>query len=184
MKHLLILLFHLPVLAFAQNQTKEVLTLLNAARSNPQDFISTYVRPYLKANNLENNAYAKSLIADLSKTKSMDPFNLSQALTKTATDHAKDMGFSGATGHNSTDGTSFDTRLRKNAKAAGLIGENCDYGDEAALDIVMHLLIDDGVESVGHRKNILEPNFKFIGIGIEKHKTYNTNCVMDFAQHF
>jgi uncharacterized protein YkwD len=48
----------------------------------------------------------------------------------------------------------------------------------------MQLLIDDGIESLGHRKNILEPKYQWIGIAIEPHKTYRTNCVMDFAERF
>jgi uncharacterized protein YkwD len=46
----------------------------------------------------------------------------------------------------------------------------------------MALLIDDGIKSLGHRKNILNAGFHFVGIAIEPHKTYGTNCVMDFAE--
>jgi len=93
-------------------------------------------------------------------------------------------GKTGSIGHSSSDGTPFSQRVRKKAKAAGMIAENCDYGNQTALDSVIGLLIDDGIESLGHRKNILEPKFQWIGIAIEPHKKYGTNCVMDFAELF
>jgi len=33
----------------------------------------------------------------------------------------------------------------------------------------------------GHRVNILNPEFGVAGIAIYKHKTYNWNCVHDYA---
>jgi len=62
-----------------------------------------------------------------------------------------------------------------------MIAENCDYGSTEPLEIVMSLLIDDGIASLGHRKNILHPGLNYVGIAIEKHKTYGVNCVMDFS---
>jgi uncharacterized protein YkwD len=170
--------------SFAQNQEKEVLELLNAVRTDPKKFMDKHVLPYIEANKLTKNRYAKSLVSDLKKTKPMAALQLSDALTKTARNHAKEMGTNGKTGHESMDGTPFHIRVRKQSKAQGMIAENCAYGQTSALDFVMQLLIDDGIESLGHRKNILEPTYMWIGIAIEPHKTYRTNCVMDFAERF
>jgi uncharacterized protein YkwD len=159
-----------------------VLELLNAVRTNPKKFSDTYALPYIKENALEKNRYAKSLLQDLKQTNAMGALTLSEALTKVSRYHAKDMGTTGGTGHESTDGTPFHIRVRTQSKAQGMIAENCAYGQTSALDFVMQLLIDDGIESLGHRKNILEPKYKWIGIAIEPHKTYRTNCVMDFAE--
>jgi uncharacterized protein YkwD len=168
----------------AQDQEQEVLALLNAARTNPQKFSETYALPYIKENKLEKNRYAKSLLQDLKQTKPMGALQLANALTKVARAHANDMGTSGNTGHESTDGSPFHVRVRTQSKALGMIAENCAYGQTNALDFVMQLLIDDGIESLGHRKNILEPKYRWVGIAIEPHKTYRTNCVMDFAEKF
>lgn len=135
-------------------------------------------------NNLTTNSYAKSLINDLRNTRKMGALKFSPALNKVARMHAKDMGKTGSIGHSSSDGTSFSERVRKQSKAGGMIAENCDYGNQTAIDSVIGLLIDDGIESLGHRKNILEPKFQWIGIAIEDHKTYRVNTVMDFAEHF
>jgi len=177
----LLLLF--PLLADTQAQEEEVLKLLNQVRTNPQGFI-TLVQDYLKENNLNNNSYAKSLVADLKRCKKMGELQLSKPLTEVARSHANDMGKTGSVGHTSSDGTPFNERIRNKAKAKGMIAENCEYGHDTALDIVMALLIDDGIKSLGHRKNILEPKYRWVGIAIEPHKTYRTNCVMDFAESF
>jgi uncharacterized protein YkwD len=173
-----------PSLVYSQSKEDEVLKLLNSVRTDPQGFINSHLSPYLEANNLTTNSYAQSLVNDLKNTKKMGALQFSSALNKVARMHAKDMGKTGSIGHSSSDGTPFSQRVRKKAKAAGMIAENCDYGNQTALDSVIGLLIDDGIESLGHRKNILEPKFQWIGIAIEPHKKYGTNCVMDFAELF
>jgi len=180
----ILLLLIAPLRGDAQAQEKEVLQLLNQVRTNPQGFINLHVKDYLKENDLNNNSYAKSLVADLKKCKKMGALQPSKPLTDVARLHANDMGKTGSVGHTSSDGTPFNLRIRNNAKAKGMIAENCEYGHYTALDIVMALLIDDGIESLGHRKNILEPKYKWVGIAIEPHKTYRSNSVMDFAESF
>ena len=61
-------------------------------------------------------------------------------------------------------------------------GENCSYGFEEAISIVITLLIDEDIEGVGHRKNILNPGYNSVGVAIRPHKDYQFNCVMDFGQ--
>jgi uncharacterized protein YkwD len=60
-------------------------------------------------------------------------------------------------------------------------GENIDYGNTQARRIVISFLIDDGVLSRGHRKNILDKAFNFIGVAVGPHPTYRSMCVLDFA---
>ncbi|MFM8912665.1 MAG: CAP domain-containing protein [Flammeovirgaceae bacterium] len=168
----------------AQAKLNEVLILLNEVRTQPQQFLDKRLMPYLEQNGLEENSYSKSLVEELRTRKPADSLTLSLALNAVAKAHAIDMGTKNKVGHNSSNGTTFDKRLRQRAKAKGAIAENCDYGNAKPLDIVMSLLIDDGIASLGHRKNILEPRLHFVGIAIEPHKKYGVNCVMDFAEGF
>jgi uncharacterized protein YkwD len=46
---------------------------------------------------------------------------------------------------------------------------------------VVRLLIDENVPSRGHRENILNAEFRFVGVGVRPHATYGTVCVQDFA---
>ena len=46
-------------------------------------------------------------------------------------------------------------------------------------------MIDDGVKSRGHRKNIMNKDFKTTGIGFaNKHKLYGCECVLDYAGEY
>ena len=161
-------------------QSDEVLQLINEVRERPNVFLQERLIPYLKENGMEGNSYAQSLVEELKSAAKANALKTSPVLEKLARDHAVDMGDHGKVGHESSNGTTFVERLRKKIKT-GLIAENCDYGHATPLDIVMALLIDDGISSLGHRKNLMSPVLKWIGIAIEKHKTYRINCVMDFA---
>lgn len=161
-------------------EEKQVIYLMNVARHDGQKFIKDYLDKYVAEKNMKNDRYVKTLYHTLRKTKGLTPFMPSEKLTKAANYHAKDMGRSGKIGHNSTDGTSFAKRLRRYA-AGGAMGENCSYGYSDALQIVMQLLIDQGVPSLGHRRNILKPSYKYVGVSIKPHKKYRFNCVQDFS---
>jgi len=179
--HLILSLFLWVVSSeFVYAQTEEVLKIMNEVRTDPQGFLNGRLLPYLKEHELENNSYAKSLVSELKVAKPVNALQSSSVLEKLAKGHAVDMGEKGKVGHNSSNGTTFVNRLRKKIKT-GMIAENCDYGNTEPLDIVMSLLIDDGITSLGHRKNILHPTLQYVGIAVEKHKTYRVNCVMDFA---
>jgi uncharacterized protein YkwD len=60
------------------------------------------------------------------------------------------------------------------------MGECCYYGVEDAFDIIVDLLIDQGVSSLGHRKICLSPSYTELGVSIQPHKTYSSNTVLDF----
>ena len=59
-------------------------------------------------------------------------------------------------------------------------GECCDYGNDDPLEIILSLLIDEGIPSLGHRKVFLSAYTK-IGVSIQPHKRYGTGVVFDFA---
>jgi len=162
---------------------KDVLFLINLARINGKKFSDTFLEDWLKNNNYYNkkSEYIKSLYKDLANLDPLNPLNPDSSLYKAAVYHAKDMGKKGTIGHNSSDGTSFSQRLRKYVNT-GFMGENCYYGLNKPIDIVIILLIDEGIKDVGHRKNILNNNYNKIGISIQPHKKYGYNCVQDFSE--
>ncbi|OJJ20870.1 hypothetical protein BKI52_09825 [marine bacterium AO1-C] len=161
-------------------EEQRVIYLMNVARNDGNKFIRNYLDAHVKEKGMQDNQYVKSLYRDLRRTRGLEPLKPSESLTKAADYHAQDMGKTGKIGHNSSDGTSPNKRIRKYFKGYTW-GENCSYGYSDAIGIVMQLLIDDGVSSLGHRKNILKKGFKYVGVSIEPHKQYRYNCVMDFA---
>lgn len=163
------------------DEEEKLVALVNEVRMHPQEFLNTTVKPYLLKSGIDtlSNKYAASLVTDLRMRSSTPPLTRVPYLTRKARAFAKDMGASGAVGHNSKRLGGLSKRLRKYQNKT--IGENCSYGYSNSLDILMQLLIDEDVPSLGHRKNILNPKFHQIGVAIEGHKTYNWNCVIDFS---
>lgn len=80
------------------------------------------------------------------------------------------MAQTGIFGHNSSNGASFSDRIaRRCGQSYGSSGENIGSefkvkGRNHALQTILGLIIDDGVPSRGHRKNIFSTDFKYVGI--------------------
>lgn len=157
-------------------EEKEVIFYLNLVRLDPKLFGETYLKKYLDSTR-DNNSYTKSLIKTLPQTKPMEVLLPSQELSSFSKEHATKFGKENKVGHGN-----FNDRIKTIKKNyRGYIGENCDYGNNKAFDIVMSLLIDQDIPTYGHRKNILNPVYKFAGVSIKPHKGYDWNCVMDFG---
>ena len=95
-------------------------------------------------------------------------------------DHVLDTGPSGLTGHDGTDGSSPSDRCKKYVKLEGSSGENIDYGDKGPQDVIIALMIDDGVPSRGHRTNIFNKAFKKMSCFTGDHKTYGKQTVINY----
>merc|ERR1712062_773361 len=98
------------------------------------------------------------------KQKPVRPLNLVSGLTMAAKDHVKDQSVRGGVGHQGSDGSSFSERFQRYGCWSGISGENVCYGQNSARNIVMSLIVDDGVPTRGHRSNIFHSQFNFVGI--------------------
>ena len=62
------------------------------------------------------------------------------------------------------------------------IGENIDYGTKTgAEDVVISLVVDDGVPSRGHRTNIFNPQFTHLGAWTGGHGLYGSMTTIDYC---
>lgn len=95
---------------------------------------------------------------------------------ETAKEHAVKSGRKVSVGHDN-----IDSRYNKVKAKHPEFPDNCDHGNDNALDIIMKLLIDEGIPSLGYRNNILDSNMKYLGVSIQPHENYGTNRVMDFG---
>ena len=162
---------------YLNEEELKVILFMNMARHDGPLFSETFLTSYIQENQLENNSYIKSLRRDLKKNTGLTPLLPEEDLTAIAQGHAQKSGEKGTTGH-----SGFKKRFEPlMGNPYNHVGENCSYGYEQAIDIVITLLIDEGIQSLGHRNNILSPDFNSIGVAIRPHKSYRTNCVMDFG---
>ena len=160
--------------AYFTQDEKDVLWILNMARRNPQLFASTVVRNYPDSTEqfrLKNVAEYKSLLTTLEKTKKLTMLVPDSLGWISAKCHALSSGLAGYVGHE-RQGNACKGKTFFNA-------ECCDYGNNEPLDIIMNLLIDEDVPSLGHR-DILLSDYHKAGVSIQPHKTYGYNAVIDF----
>lgn len=154
---------------------RDVIYYTNLARLNPKLFAQTYVKQYVDDNELKN-PNINSLIKDLNKAPKLAVLVYSTDLYYCARAHAESNGKKGLEGHQN-----YNARFKKYASQYALHGENCDYGNADALEVVMTLLIDEDVPGTGHRRNILSTEFKYIGVAYAVHKIMEHNVVMCFG---
>lgn len=109
---------------------------------------------------------------------------VSEALTRAARTHARDLANSGLLGHAGSDGSSPDERVSRVGKWDGLVAENIAFGRMSAEEIVIGLLVDDGVPSRGHREVLLTRELFFAGVACGPHPIYQMTCVIDYATSF
>lgn len=108
------------------------------------------------------------------------PLALSPGMSRAAADHCADQA-SGGFGHAGRDSSHADKRIARYGTFGGCWGENISYGKSTARDVVLALIIDDGLPARKHRHNIFNPNFNFAGAAFGRHARFGTVCSMDFA---
>ncbi|MFH0895799.1 MAG: CAP domain-containing protein [Bacteroidota bacterium] len=159
-------------------EEKKVIFLMNLARMNGKLFCQTYAQMYFDQQDTVDykNRYVSTLIDELEKLPKLPPFKCDKDLYESSHSHAVDMGISGKIGH-----TNYTKRMAAANKKFATTGENCDYGNNDALEIVMSLLIDEDVYDFGHRRNIFDKEYSYTAVSIQPHKEFEYNCVMDFG---
>lgn len=175
---------------------KEIILEVNRFRSNPAKYANDYIAPLSKNYNnkllnypgekisIRTQEGVKALYECVSALQKATPKPImypSKALTKATGDHQKDQAETGKTGHTGSDNSTLKERIERYGKWQVRIAENIAYGNSSARQIVIFLLIDDGVKSRAHRKNLLNTDLKLVGVSFGKHPVYRTMCVMDFA---
>jgi len=169
--------------ASLSKEEKELLYWINYVRKNPAAFNKKVLGSFLSQFPEVKNSYSHSLAKTLSDMNGVGLLSPTTRLHQIAAAHAKDLGSKGLSlSHSSSSGASFQQRM----EAAGLtscVSENIYEGKLNALETVIFLLIDNGVKSLGHRKNILDPNARFIGISFYPVKNRNPYyfSVQDFT---
>jgi uncharacterized protein YkwD len=147
-------------------EEKNAVLVANLARVNPKLFSKVILHDYVTHSSElnSNNPYVLSLKRTLETMEPVPPLKVEKVLNEVAFSHADYCGRSGYISHKN-----FEKRsaiIRQKLKHY-YIGENCSFGWDTGLDFVIDLLVDEGVESIGHRKNLLNSTYTSIGISIQ-----------------
>ena len=91
----------------------------------------------------------------------LPPLILDPRLNQSAQRHAEDMLLHSYYAHSSPDGSTPAARVRQSGYSAGLVGENIARGP-----FTVNEAMDNWMASREHRRNLLHPAFKHLGVGI------------------
>ncbi len=132
----------------------------------------------------EGVAALDEAIAFLEAARPMGPLRFNEGLALAARRHAQDLGPRGALDHVGADGSRLSDRLNRLGTWHGLIAENISTGEPEARQVVIQLLVDDGVPGRGHRRNLFNPDLHQAGAGSAPHRDYRVVTVIDYADGF
>ena len=180
--------------AYLTRLEREIVTEHNLARSDPASY-AVFLRdlkPRFDGRQFsvsdtvvrmtqEGTAAVDEAIEFLESTASVPDLRASQGMSLGARDLVRDQGPRGSTGHVGSDGSQPWDRVARYGDRQGEIAENVAYGFDTARNVVVQLIIDDGVRGRGHRVNIFKPEFRVVGVSCGNHDRYGTVCVMTYA---
>jgi len=180
---------------YLEELEQQVIHELNKVRSNPKRFANEYLEELRTAYSGKLYTYPgqdplksqegirplEECIQVLQQTEPMPLLNPAEGLAKAANDLAADQQKYGGIGHITRNGSTPQKRIEKYGDWDHCSAEDITYGSFEARQIVIALLIDDGVPDRGHRKNILNPCFRFAGVANKTHPSYLSMCVIDYA---
>jgi uncharacterized protein YkwD len=178
----------------AQVSRQAVVAELNYARQQPQayaNFIQQWVS-YFRGRMLmlpgqtaamtnEGAPAVLEAVRALRATRPMSALAEFAPIDQAADDMVRDLGPRGGRGHVGSDGSQPWDRMRRHAQGLTGFGEAIAFGPTTARSIVIGLLVDDGVPSRGHRQGLLNPAYRYVGVGLGRHATLGQMCVVDLA---
>ena len=111
-------------------------------------------------------------IASLERQDSLEPLIWDDGLYLAAQDHCLDAGKNNLTSWLGSDGSNPGTRIARYGRAGPSQGQNLAYGvANQGLDVVMQLIIDDGVASRTSRQVLFQPAYKLTSIATCAHQS-------------
>jgi hypothetical protein len=116
----------------------------------------------------------------LRSTSRLQPLTYSAGMSRGAADHCADQA-TGGFSHTGRDGSDPGVRMSRYGTWGVRWGENVAYGKFSARDVVLALIIDDGLRARKHRKNIFNPIFNYAGVAYGPHAKFGSVCTIDFA---
>mmetsp|Transcript_66637 Transcript_66637/g.124381 ORF Transcript_66637/g.124381 Transcript_66637/m.124381 type:complete len:941 (-) Transcript_66637:140-2962(-) len=175
-----------------------ILREVNALRRNPQEFATelsklhdcyedkTLIFPESGATvqTIEGVAALDDCLEDLRNVPSLTPLTSSQAISRACAEHLADLQDGTICSHVGQDGSTPEDRIGRHGSFREQCGENIVFGALAAKEVVYQMLLDDGAPERGHRANLLNMDFHFVGIAVGPHASTHMVVVLLFLDNF
>jgi len=116
----------------------------------------------------------------LRSTSPQSPLTFSAGMSRAAADHCAEQA-GGGMRHTGRGGSNTGERVNRYGNWSGTWGENLSCGRSGAREIVIALIVDDGLPARKHRKNIFSRDFNYAGAAVGPHATYRSICSIEFA---
>jgi len=187
-----------PTITFVSQLEREIIDEMNLARTEPQKyaaFVEEY-KKYYDGPRLTIPGRKKAIIMNegipavdeainfLRSQKPLPAFQVAKGMCSAASDHANDLAGKGISGHRGSDGSTPNTRVDRYGDWEAAIGETIVYEVVTPRQIIVALIIDDGVPNRGHRRNIFDPNYKITGIAVSEPMSFGSKCVITYVGGF
>lgn len=139
---------------------------INLVRSNPKGYVQ-YIEDYINHLKLHGDMgssiqSAKELIGELKSTSPLSILQPMQCVYMAAQKHGLDQKKRGDTDHQGSDGSWPWDRVLRECSSLQDGNENLVGGPDDIRRAVILLLVDDGIPNRGHRKTMLQPNWKYV----------------------
>jgi len=155
----------------------------NFARTKPKQY-AQILKEIVDSKQMTNTEAVQEAIKFLEEVSPREPLELSKEISRAGMDHVRDTGPTGLISHDGNDGSSPFDRMNRYGRWGSTAGECISYGMQTGRDIVLQLIIDEGVPSRGHRDNIFKVDFKICGVAYGIHSIYSSMCVIDYAGYY
>ena len=171
---------------------REVISESNRIRTNPKAYIPI-LEEYLQ--NFDGNllkfpgknelleteegprAY-KEAIEFLKNQKPINIIEFDEEASKVAEEYAKFL--SNSKEEQIEDETQIEQRVEKYIDYDYAISESIDFGGSSGVEVIVNLLVDDGVKDRIHRENLFSNKFEYYGVAVFEHKEYDFCTVIDY----
>ena len=169
---------------------------LNNLRKNPKSYIPLIEAEMklLKKNNilkkLDSNLQIQTTegkdayldaIKFLQLQQPVPPLKEETRLSSAAMDLVKDIGKRGIVSHQDQNGQYVSERIEKYCEWDYSAGEVIEVSSKNPQDILISLLVDDGLKNRPDRKTLFNPKYNFVGIGTGPHFEYEIVTVIVFT---
>ena len=171
---------------------REVIAESNRIRTNPkayipilEDYLSNFDGNQLRLPDkneiLETEegpmAY-KEAIEFLKNQKPINVIEYDEEASKVALEYSKFL--SNSKEGQVEDENQIEQRVEKYLDYDYSISENIDFGGSTGVEVIVNLLVDDGVKNRTHRENLFSDKYEYYGVGVFEHPDYDFCTVIDY----